>query len=24
VQVGSDGTRWAGADPRRGSHAIAR
>ncbi len=24
VQVGPDGTRWAGADPRRGSHAIAR
>jgi gamma-glutamyltranspeptidase/glutathione hydrolase len=24
VQVGADGTRWAGADPRRGSHAIAR
>jgi gamma-glutamyltranspeptidase/glutathione hydrolase len=23
VQVGADGTRWAGADPRRGSHAIA-
>ncbi|MBI4246509.1 MAG: gamma-glutamyltransferase, partial [Candidatus Rokubacteria bacterium] len=24
VTVGADGTRWAGADPRRGSHAIAR
>ncbi len=24
VRVGPDGTRWAGADPRRGSHAIAR
>jgi gamma-glutamyltranspeptidase/glutathione hydrolase len=24
VQVGRDGARWAGADPRRGSHAIAR
>jgi gamma-glutamyltranspeptidase/glutathione hydrolase len=24
VQVGREGTRWAGADPRRGSHAIAR
>lgn len=24
VQVGPEGTRWAGADPRRGSHAIAR
>ena len=24
VRVGADGTRWAGADPRRGSHAIAR
>jgi len=24
VQVGDDGTRWGGADPRRGSHAIAR
>ena len=24
VQVGPDGTRWAGADPRRGAHAIAR
>ncbi len=24
VQVDRDGTRWAGADPRRGSHAIAR
>ncbi len=23
VQVAADGTRWAGADPRRGSHAIA-
>jgi gamma-glutamyltranspeptidase / glutathione hydrolase len=24
VKVGPDGTRWTGADPRRGSHAIAR
>jgi gamma-glutamyltranspeptidase/glutathione hydrolase len=24
VRVASDGTRWTGADPRRGSHAIAR
>jgi len=24
VQVGPDGTRWGGADPRRGSHAVAR
>jgi gamma-glutamyltranspeptidase / glutathione hydrolase len=24
VQVGADGTRWGGADPRRGSLAIAR
>jgi len=24
VQTGSEGTRWAGADPRRGAHAIAR
>ena len=24
VKVGSDATRWAGVDPRRGSHAIAR
>lgn len=24
VKVGPEGTRWAGADPRRGSHAIAR
>ena len=24
VQVGPEGTRWTGADPRRGSHAIAR
>ncbi len=24
VQVGPDGTRWTGADPRRGAHAIAR
>jgi gamma-glutamyltranspeptidase/glutathione hydrolase len=24
VLVGAEGTRWAGADPRRGSHAIAR
>lgn len=24
VNVRADGTRWAGADPRRGSHAIAR
>ena len=24
VRVGPEGTRWAGADPRRGSHAIAR
>jgi gamma-glutamyltranspeptidase/glutathione hydrolase len=24
VRVGPDGARWAGADPRRGSHAIAR
>ncbi len=24
VQVGADGTRWAGADPRRGCHAAAR
>ena len=24
VRVAPDGTRWAGADPRRGSHAIAR
>jgi gamma-glutamyltranspeptidase/glutathione hydrolase len=23
VQVAPDGTRWAGADPRRGAHAIA-
>lgn len=23
VKVGPEGTRWAGADPRRGSHAIA-
>jgi gamma-glutamyltranspeptidase/glutathione hydrolase len=24
VQAGPDGTRWTGADPRRGAHAIAR
>jgi gamma-glutamyltranspeptidase/glutathione hydrolase len=24
VKVGAEGTRWAGADPRRGSHAVAR
>jgi gamma-glutamyltranspeptidase/glutathione hydrolase len=24
VRVAADGVRWAGADPRRGSHAIAR
>jgi gamma-glutamyltranspeptidase/glutathione hydrolase len=24
VRVAADGARWAGADPRRGSHAIAR
>ena len=24
VLVGPEGTRWAGADPRRGAHAIAR
>jgi gamma-glutamyltranspeptidase/glutathione hydrolase len=24
VRAGDGGTRWAGADPRRGSHAIAR
>jgi gamma-glutamyltranspeptidase/glutathione hydrolase len=24
VKVGADGTRWTGADPRRGAHAIAR
>ncbi|HEU5321600.1 MAG TPA: gamma-glutamyltransferase, partial [Methylomirabilota bacterium] len=24
VQVRPDGTRWAGADPRRGSHAVVR
>ncbi|MBI4636530.1 MAG: gamma-glutamyltransferase [Candidatus Rokubacteria bacterium] len=24
VMVGPEGARWAGADPRRGSHAIAR
>jgi gamma-glutamyltranspeptidase/glutathione hydrolase len=24
VQVGPESTRWTGADPRRGSHAIAR
>ena len=24
VRVGPDGARWAGADPRRGAHAIAR
>ena len=24
VKVGSDATRWAGVDPRRGAHAIAR
>ena len=24
VKIGSEGTRWAGADPRRGAHAIAR
>jgi len=24
VKVGPDATRWAGVDPRRGSHAIAR
>src|SRR3989454_4712310 len=24
VKVGSENTRWAGADPRRGAHAIAR
>jgi gamma-glutamyltranspeptidase/glutathione hydrolase len=24
VRVGPDGTRWTGADPRRGAHAIAR
>jgi gamma-glutamyltranspeptidase / glutathione hydrolase len=24
VKVGNDGTRWAAADPRRGSHAIVR
>jgi gamma-glutamyltranspeptidase/glutathione hydrolase len=24
VKVGADGTRWGGADPRRGAHSIAR
>lgn len=24
VKIGNDGTRWTAADPRRGSHAIAR
>jgi gamma-glutamyltranspeptidase/glutathione hydrolase len=24
VKVGAEGTRWAGADPRRGAHAIGR
>jgi gamma-glutamyltranspeptidase/glutathione hydrolase len=24
VKAGDDGTRWAGADPRRGAHAIGR
>jgi gamma-glutamyltranspeptidase/glutathione hydrolase len=24
VRVGDEGARWAGADPRRGAHAIAR
>jgi gamma-glutamyltranspeptidase/glutathione hydrolase len=24
VQVGPENARWAGADPRRGAHAIAR
>jgi gamma-glutamyltranspeptidase/glutathione hydrolase len=24
VQVGPENTRWTGADPRRGAHAIAR
>jgi gamma-glutamyltranspeptidase / glutathione hydrolase len=24
VQVGAEGTRWGGADPRRGAHSIAR
>ena len=24
VKVGSEGTRWAGADPRRGAHSIGR
>jgi len=24
VRVADDGARWTGADPRRGSHAIAR
>ncbi len=24
VQVGPEGTRWGGADPRRGAHSIAR
>jgi hypothetical protein len=24
VRVADDGARWAGADPRRGAHAIAR
>jgi gamma-glutamyltranspeptidase/glutathione hydrolase len=24
VKVGAEGTRWAGVDPRRGSHAVAR
>jgi len=24
VMIGPEGTRWAGADPRRGAHAIAR
>ncbi len=24
VQVGDEGTRWGGADPRRGAHSIAR
>jgi hypothetical protein len=24
VKIGNDGTRWAAADPRRGSHAVVR
>jgi gamma-glutamyltranspeptidase/glutathione hydrolase len=24
VKIGSEGTRWGGADPRRGAHSIGR